>query len=299
MLWRLALGGRWRIERTPLMELLTAREGGAVREVIVAVIGKQQVGMICVEADPESREGYIVALAVLPLVQRRGIGKGLVQMALKIFQQYGVERVTLGQGSPRIWPGIPQVEHGAFSFFEKLGWNFGDVVYDMFVDLRSYNTPAAVETKANEAGVRYTTANRNLLDDVLAFQRRECPQWLASTRYVAELGDMNDILVALSPNDDVIGSLILYSQRSHPSRRDIIWQEEFGLDLTAISAISISGAIRGPVIRMGLVARATELLKWQGAAFCFVGWVPDPVFLEHLGYKVWHAYTMSSKPLSD
>lgn len=286
------LGGRWRIERNPLIDLLTARESGAVREVIVAAVGKQVVGMACVEADPETREGYIVALAVLPLVQRRGIGTGLVNTAMQVFKQYGVEHVTLGQGSPRIWPGVPQPEYAAFPFFEKLGWQFGSVTYDVFADLRSYATPANLTPPQ---GLRFVTANQGLLPAVLAFHRREFPQWVANYRYVAELGDLNDILVALNAEEEVVGSVITYSQRSHPSRRDVIWQEEFGLDLTAISAIGMAPGYDSHRAMLSLTARATELLKWQGAAFAFIGATPDPTLLEQLGYKQWYAYTHASR----
>ncbi len=62
---------------------------------LVAELEGEPVAFVTCTIDPPSRTGHIAHLAVLPRLQRRGIGRRLIQTAFDYFRSEGMEYVRI------------------------------------------------------------------------------------------------------------------------------------------------------------------------------------------------------------
>ena len=65
----------------------------------------------------------------------------------------------------------------------------------------------------------------------------------------------------------------------------------------AIGCVGVAEAERGRGIGLGLVARASELLRDQGLTSCYIDWVFLTEFYARLGYEKWRAFQMGELEL--
>jgi ribosomal protein S18 acetylase RimI-like enzyme len=129
---------------------------------------------------------------------------------------------------------------------------------------------------------------------LLEFERREFPHWLGVCQSVVDAGDFDDLLLARDrQTGEIIGSLVLYSHRSHPSRVDGFWKGKLGDPLGEIGCVGVAEAAQGRGIGTAMVARASEILQQRGVAAVHIGWVYRVNFYSRLGYEKWQAFHMS------
>lgn len=289
-LWRTALGDIWPIDEARFQQILADSNS----QHFVAYKDGQPVGCIvtALERKNGSLVGYISTLFVAPHLQRKGVGSALYEAAQNHFRAVGVECVQLGRSEVRFWAGVPQNLPGAVRFFQKQGWEFPYVCYDLTQNLQTYATPFYVHQRMMTEDIRFELARAEQADEILAFEQSEFPEWLNAFQEVAELGDYHDILLARDQTGNIIGSLILYSPQSHPARTDVLWSVLLGNNAGALGCVGIAEAERGRGAGLALVAHASEILKERAVETCYVHWVVLTDFYGKLGYTVWCGYEM-------
>jgi len=288
-LWQRALGAQWPMTRELLRRIIEA--SGARNAHLIARDGEQAIGLAMTQ---QGERGNLVALVVDPDRQRCGIGTALHDAALDQFRAAGAQRVQLGGGETRFWPGVPTNLPVARAFFEARGWAFRWESIDLTQDLRGYQTPATL--RSSQAIFRVATPAD--LDELLEFEQREFPAWLGAYQVVAQFGDTDDFLLACDPqNGAIIGALIMYTPHSHPGRTDVIWKTLLGDDAGGLGCVGIVPAARKYGAGTLLVARGTEIVKERGVGTCFIGWTGLRAFYGRLGYREWRAYAMSMREL--
>jgi len=286
-LWKKTIGQEWPIYPARFRLVLAGPEPQhfVVRE------DTQVVGFAATFKSPgePQKAGHMAALLVAPHKRGQGIGTALHDTALK--QLGDVSSVQLGSLSPRFWCGIPGNLPSAISFFRAQGWSFSETVYDLVQDLRDYTTPAYIHQRMEREQISFELASSQNIADVLAFEAREFPNWLMYYERNARIGDYQDLLVARdNASGQVVGTLVMYSAQSHPSRPDLIWQTLLGDDAGAMGAVGVAASERGRGIGIALVARASELLKERGVRNCYIDWVVLTDFYAKLGYTTWRDY---------
>ncbi|MBO0782792.1 MAG: GNAT family N-acetyltransferase, partial [Ktedonobacteraceae bacterium] len=224
--------------------------------------------------------------------QGRGIGSVLHDAALAHLRTSGVRNIQLGGLVPRFWCGLPTNLEAARSFFEHRGWQFGQKVVDMVRDLRDYTTPERISQRMEQEGIRFETATPESIAEVLAFETREFPNWTMHFERHARLGDHSDIVIARDPHKGIVGTVSTNSPRSNPASPDIIWQSLLGQDSGHIGAVGVAASERGRGIGIGIVARASEILKERGVRNCYIDWLVLVDFYAKLGYATCQAYWM-------
>lgn len=292
VLWRKSIGGLWPIDEARLQQILAAPQSSH----FVLYEGGQLVGFVASMRNlREGRySGHLVVVLVAAHARRRGIGSALYERADQQFRMAGIERIQIGGGDVRFWPGIPQNLVGARTFFERQGWQFAFSCYDLVQDMRSYETPAYVQQRMITEGIRFELATRENADEVLTFEEREFPGWLNAFQHVVSLGDYEDMVLAREQSGRVIGTLILYTRQSHALRTDVLWQSLLGEKTGAIGCVGIAEAERGRGAGLGLVAAASEILCKRGVERCYIDWVVLIDFYGKLGYRIWRGYDMTS-----
>lgn len=288
-LWQSALGASWPIDLTRMQLVLSAPQSHH----FVVRSGERVLGFAATQSGTrgERQVGYLGALLVAPETQRHGIGSLLHEGALTHLRQSGADTLILGGLVPRFWCGLPVNLPAARTFFEQKGWQLDHSVYDLVGDLRHYATPERISQRLVSERISFETATEQSMPEVLAFEGREFPNWLMHYERGARLGDHDDILIARDERTGhIVGTLFMYSPRSHASRSDLIWQTLLGQDAGAIGAVGVAEAERGRGIGIGIVARASEILKERGVGNCYIDWVVLTDFYARLGYGIWREY---------
>lgn len=92
----------------------------------------------------------------------------------------------------------------------------------------------------------------------------------------------------------MIGSLILYSLQSHPTRMDVLWQQLLGETTGAIGCVGVAESQRGRGVGLGIVAAASEIMCKRDVERCYIDWVVLIDFYGKLSYRIWRGYDMTS-----
>ena len=287
-LWQASLSSVWPINQERLQKVLAGPEP---QHFVVRINGKI-VGFVATSKHSKNSDkiGQLVALVVDPDVQRQGVGTALLETALNHFRENGIQSVRLGSVSPRFWCGVPDNLPAAQAFFQAKGWDLSATVYDLVQDLTEYKTPTRILQRVEKEKITISSAQHQNITDVLAFEAHNFANWLPQFERCADLGDFRDLLLAHNEAGEIIGTLIMYSEQSHPDRADVIWQDLLGETAGAMAAVGVAESERGRGIGIALVAGASELLKERGVTNCFIDWVELTDFYAKLGYQKWRAY---------
>lgn len=296
-LWQTTIGQLWPLDSFHLQQILA--EGGTH---FVALEGDEHrlvSGFVATHV--QEHTGYISLFLVAPDKQRQGTGAALHNKAFAHFRQAGATGVHLGGGSSRFFPGVPENLPDAVPFFRSQGWSFeGEayhVVYDLTQDLRTYITPPSVLQRVKQQQIYFETTIDRHVDELLAFEAREFPDWLDAFQRVMSLGDYKDVLIGRNATGQIVASLIMYTPQSNQKRHDVLWQAIFGERLGAIGCVGVAEQEQGKGIGLALVARATELLIERDVEHCSIDWVVLTDFYAKLGYRIWRGYHMCQRYL--
>ncbi len=292
-LWRTSVGHTWPLSGARIQRVLTT--GPSPQHFVVREDGRL-VGFAATFKGLRDQKltGHLAALLVAPDRQGRGIGTALHDVALDHLRAAGVRSIQLGSILPRFWCGVPGNLPGAVAFFQKRGWTYANVVYDMVQDVRDYHIDPRITQRMQREQITIEPATRDNVADALAFEGREFPNWLHfHFEPYANLGDYQDILVARNAHNHVVGTLCMVTPRSHPARVDLIWQDVLGEDAGGLGAVGVAEAERGCGIGIALVARGTEILRARGVRNVWIDWLVIPDFYARAGYKIWREYHTS------
>ena len=306
-LWQAALGDTWPMRDDLLRRQLTGHRFYRGDDHLVAVADGRIVGFVGTQVDrwegvPESkRGGGISVVLVHPDWQRQGIGRRLHEAALAQLRREGVQELRLGGGGAyRFWPGIPTDLPGAYEFFAACGWPLepDKGSCDLVRDLSDFKVPPAMDARLAQECVTVRPARQDEVDDVLAFEFEHFPGWAAGFVYMGELGDFQNMLVAVDAAKGIVGTLMLHTPSSRWLTANITWQTLLGDSLGGISAVGVAQSERGRGIGIGMVTVGSDVLRERGVGNCHIDWTNIIDFYGKLGYTVWRRYWMSTRTLT-
>lgn len=290
-LWYKTLDTTWPLAPERFYQILEAP--GAQH--FVAEEQQQVVGFAGTARDQQA--GHLLILLVDPQQQRLGLGSTLQQAALEHFRASGLQSVQLGGLSPRFWCGVPENLPLARAFFARHGWDFSHTVHDLTQDLSQYLPLETIYQRMEQEQITLQAARSEEVAELLAFEQREFPEWVMHYELAAHLGDYQDMLIARQANEEIMGTLLMYTPQSHPARPDLVWQRLVGEDGGAMGAVGVAETARGRGIGLALVVYGSDILKARGVGHCQIDWVVLTDFYARAGYRVWRSYTMSQRTL--
>jgi beta-N-acetylhexosaminidase len=300
-LWQSTLGETWPLTRDLFDRALSSVLPGQRSDHFIAMEGSAIVGFVATQINQNiaaPSDGYLMALIVAPDAQRRGIGTALHNAALDHLRQCGVRQAQLGGRYPRFWPGVPSNLPLAVSFFKARGWTYPDHIdYDLTRNLDGYTVSPELHEQMAAEQISIGPATAEEVEAVLAFEEREFAGWLDTFRYIASLGDYQDMLVARDPRKGIVGTLNMFSPQSNPQRVDALWKPLLGDDVGGLGEVGVAASERKRGIGVAMVAWGSEILRQRGVGNAFIGYTSLVNFYGKVGYKVWRRYEMSRREL--
>jgi ribosomal protein S18 acetylase RimI-like enzyme len=245
------------------------------------------------------KNGSILALGVLPLFRRQGVGRALHAMALERLRTRGVSKAFLGSGAPDyFWPGVPVSLENAWPFFQRQGWEEEWRSVDLARSLVDYQTPAWVWDRVSGQNLVFETlseaaaVSEDLRTAVIEFVAVEHPGWAEDfTRYIGE-DRLADVLIAHCSGSQEIQAACLLDNDAQRWALCLDWP------VGAPGCILTGEAYRARGIGMALTARATEILLERGCRTSFIGWTWLEDWYGKLGYKLWCRNVMSNRVIT-
>lgn len=205
-----------------------------------------------------------------------------MKTALEWMKTRGVRRVGAAGGA--FWPGVPENLPGALRFFRKHGWKTGERYADLTGDVSKFRAPRWVMERAREAGSVMGVAKPSDGPAIVAFEKRNFPEWYRGFRNMVRAGRYDDILMARDAAGRIQGTLMF-------SRRDryIPWESVLGR-VGGFGCVGVAPRARGRGIGLAMCARAMELLREMGGRRIFVAWVYLIKWYGQLGLRPWRTY---------
>lgn len=297
-LWQVALGATWPLSQAVFHRITADPAAYQPGDHLIAERGGELVGMVATQAvrtpgEPRPRGG-VLALLVAPAWRRQGIGRALLAQGVAHLRRRGVTRVQLGGGARSyFWPGVPLDLPDAVAFFAACGWPEVERSFDLVLPLRDVRQPAGIDEALVRQRVQIAPATPWQMPAILAFERRQFPQWLPFFEQPAAHGACTDVLAASGPDGAVLGTALLLDPRAAWRERPFTWAAILGADTGGIGALGVAESWRGRGIGLALAARVTASLLERGTATSYVGWTWLVDWYGRLGYRPWREYWMS------
>lgn len=284
-LWAAALGAAYPIDRGHL---------GGVFRACPFILGAEADGELVgfTAATARSHAGSLAALVVAPRYRRHGIGGSLVDAALEYLAARDVAEVTLGEGGPYIWPGIPTDLRAAARFFLKRGWSPTGRLMDMVAETEALTVPDRIARLVAAADAQVRAGTSGDMEALLEFEQRNFPDWLPVAERYFEAGRAHDVLLAFA-GGILVGSCFV----SFPESADVRWRKILGEDTGAYGCLGVCPEARGKYFGYALAVKAGEMLRERGAARIYLGWVFSRKWYEALGFRPWRRYLTMSRQL--
>jgi N-acetylglutamate synthase-like GNAT family acetyltransferase len=287
-LWDATLGATW-----PLYpDGFHAKIDPQAEHHLVATSQETIVGFIALSRDSQDR-GSIFAILVHPDHRNERIEGRLLEAATRYLQSLGSVKLRFGGGQSYFWPGIPIDQPHLVQLLEQNGWQLGEQVTDMVADLESSHVPEEITDQIARSAATLRLARASDGPAILQFEEQHFPEWLTIASWYAKQKDFGNILLA-ELDGEIVGTDFL----TPAGDAVFVWRRMLGDDCAAYGAVGVSEAVRGRYIGYALAVRAAEILKEQGAARIFLGWVFSTKWYGRLGFQTWRMYQQMDRDFS-
>lgn len=285
-LWQRTMNRRWALSCEAMLRTLVN-----IPLLLVAECEGLRSGFCAVDW----RQGKVAALILLlvePARQRCGIGTGLLRKAEAILKVGGVRRLNLGAGEgDYFWPGLPQEQTAAWSFFTSHGFSEEESSEDLIQALDNFQIPAWVAARQLTTGTTLHLSERSDTSAILAFERRYFPAWASYFEGETKQGRYGNILFVQGADRRILGTVLV---KEHAP---VLWQATRETQVGTLNTLGVVPEKQGQGIGMTLTAGAMEHLRDCGCSSCFIQWTGLADWYGKLGAHLWAHYCMASKSL--
>jgi GNAT superfamily N-acetyltransferase len=303
-LWNSTLGGQFPISQRLFRQQTAGDPNFQPLDAAVVWAGGEAVGFALVkphrQAFPTGERyagtGALGVLLVRPDWRGKGTGSGLLAWAEQRLRGQGALRVRLGAGLEHTFPGVPTSQPIARDFFLRRGYSFPYLVGDLIHDLRCYQRPPEVSAALAAAGDGLSCGpcqpgeEHVLLDFVAACFPGGWWYWTRKRL----LGGDRPFIYLMRRDGQVAGFAHTYTSASRVIGPPIFWSRRLGRCYGGLGPMGLDASLRGRGLGLGLLCRALEHLRDQGARRTVVDWTDLPDFYARAGFQVWQSYWMSS-----
>lgn len=270
---------------------------GAILAGRVALANAQPIGFVLASAlpnDPQTSPrdlGWIDALAVAPMHQRRGIGSELLAWAEAWLREQGCARARLGGGLRYFAPGYPSALDN-LAFFQKRGYTpraNEPRVCDLARDLHDYVTTQ----RTNDATIR--PANPDDANVILEFLWREFPgRWrFEFEEFLRARGRLADYLVLETARGIAGTARLTFEDSERPIEQ--YYPQRLPRPWGRLGSIGISRDARGKGYGNALLDAGLRYLRERGVRGCIIDWTSLVEWYGKFGFTPYRWYAMLIK----
>jgi ribosomal protein S18 acetylase RimI-like enzyme len=239
--------------------------------------------------------GSILLILVDKAKQRKGLGKTLLEIALKELKKYNTFDVQLGAGSGSyFWPGVPENLPSAISFFESCSWDYSEKSLDLVANLNKFSIPSFANFNKD---ILITHPSKIDVNELLMFEKENFPSWYSYFDTTIKQNNFQNILIAKENGQKIVGSVLLFGPYKSGINSDFKWKNLLGDTMGGFGALGVSEEKRNQGVGMTISIKATEILKNRGVKKSYLGWTWLVDWYGKIGYKLWRSYQMSWKKL--
>lgn len=307
-LWNDAIGDTFPIREPALRQCLEANPSARPEDGCLAwaengrLVGFGYAGFHRLEL-PETaafrERGQVQAVVVDPAVQRRGIGRRIAGRLAGMARDRGIEHLEAGGGMFYLWGGIPEDLPDAAAFGLAVGFELGDVSWDLRADVTDLRVDAASDGLLRDQGLTIEAAIAADVDATLAFLLAEFggEWWHETSWFLAEGGDPATLLLLRDAGHRIIGLARIHRPETRPIGPPHFWAARRSPAAGGLGPIGIAKARRGQGLGRALLVVALDRLRQAGLSDVVIDLTSQLGFYESHGFRPWMTWRQGAAPV--
>jgi GNAT superfamily N-acetyltransferase len=210
--------------------------------------------------------GQIQALVVAPESRRRGIARRIAGRLAGLARDRGIERLEAAGGMFYLWAGIPDDLPEASPFSEAIGFDLGDVSWDLRGDVTGLRVDDASAALLREEHLTVQPATAADAADALAFLLAEFggEWWHETSWFLARGGDPATLLLLRDASHRIVGLARIHRPDVRPIGPPHFWAARRPPAAGGLGPIGIAAERRGHGLGRALLVSALERLRMAG-----------------------------------
>jgi len=243
--------------------------------------------------------GQIQAIVVDRAVRRRGIGRRIAGRLAGIARDRGIERLETGGGMFYLWGGMPDDLPDAATFSEAIGFELGDVSWDLrgdVTDLRVDDASAAL-LRDGQLTVEPATAVDTAAS--LAFLLAEFggEWWHETSWFLAKGGDPATLLLLRDAGRRILGLARIHRPDTRPIGPPHFWAARRRPAAGGLGPIGIAAERRGQGLGRALLVVALDRLRRAGLNDVVIDLTSLLGYYGSHGFRPWMTWRHGAAPV--
>jgi GNAT superfamily N-acetyltransferase len=245
------------------------------------------------------RRAQIQAVVVDPPVRRRGIGRRITGHLAAMARDHGIERLEAGGGMFYMWGGIPDDLPGAVTFSEAIGFELGEVSWDLRGDVTELRVDGRSATLLRDEGLTVEPAAVGDADAALAFLLDEFggEWWHETSWFLAEGGDPATLLLLRDASHRIIGLARIHRPDVRPIGPPHFWAARRPPAAGGLGPIGIAVERRGHGLGRALLVVALDRLRQAGLSDVVIDLTSLLGYYGSHGFRPWMTWRDGSAPV--
>ena len=244
------------------------------------------------DVDMSDTTGWIQTLVVATKMQGQGIGGKLLRHAERGLQAGGVQQILLGRDPYHYFPGIPSQYEQVRNWFERQGYVYQGVEYDLIRTYKGEENRSLPQIK----GVEFSLLKREEKDEFFAFLHRCFPgRWEYEAWHYFNKGGTGREFVVLKKGGRIIGFCRINDGDSPFIAQNVYWSPLFSEELGGAGPLGVDAKERGKGYGLAIVEAGIAFLRQRGVKRIVIDWTGLVDFYKKLGYDIWKSYSSYKK----
>jgi GNAT superfamily N-acetyltransferase len=274
-LWNDAIGDTFPLREPALRQCLEANPSARPEDGCLAwthdghLVGFGYAGFHRLDLPETARfreRGQIQAVVVDPAVRRQGLGRRIAGHLAGTARDRGIRRLEAGGGMFYLWGGLPDDLPEAAPFCEAIGFELGDVSWDLRGDITDLRVDDRSLALLRDERLTVEPATAADAAAALAFLLAEFggEWWHETSWFLAKGGDVGTLLLLRDEGRRIIGLARIHRPDGRPIGPPHFWAARRAPAAGGLGPIGIATERRGQGLGRALLVVALDRLREAG-----------------------------------